>query len=83
MADLDGDGTIDRDELEKALKKLGFYHLSGAQLDAIMKRADEDDNCVSTDYDELVKEAPKTSKTKPSSSSPKNNGAELGFLLGG
>merc|ERR1712100_420043 len=57
MADLDGDGTIDRDELEKALKKLGFYHLSGAQLDAIMKRADEDDNCV-IDYDEFVKEAP-------------------------
>ena len=78
MADLDGDGTIDRDELEKALKKLGFYHLSGAQLDAIMKRADEDDNCV-IDYDEFVKEAPKTLKTNLVKLA-KNNGAELGFL---
>ena len=79
MADLDGDGTIDRDELEKALKKLGFYHLSGAQLDAIMKRADEDDNSSRLrrvreggaqnpeDRHTLVKLA-------------KNNGAELGFL---
>ena len=45
LADLDGDGTVDRDELERALKKLGFYHLSSAQIDAIMNRADEDDNC--------------------------------------
>ena len=51
------DGTVDRDELEKALKKLGFYHLSAGQIDAIMKRADEDDNCV-IDYEEFVKEAP-------------------------
>ena len=45
LADLDGDGTVDRDELERALKKLGFYHLSAKQIDAIMSRADEDDNC--------------------------------------
>ena len=45
LADLDGDGTVDRDELERALKKLGFYHLSAGQIDAIMKSADEDDNC--------------------------------------
>ena len=57
LADLDGDGTVDRDELERALKKLGFYHLSAKQIDAIMSRADEDDNCV-IDYDEFVKEAP-------------------------
>ena len=62
LADLDGDGTVDRDELEKALKKLGFYHLSAGQIDAIMKRADSDENCV-IDYDEFVKEAPKTLKT--------------------
>ena len=78
LADLDGDGTVDRDELEKALKKLGFYHLSAGQIDAIMKRADEDDNCV-IDYDEFVKEAPKTLKTNLVKLA-KNNGAELGFL---
>merc|ERR1712087_878862 len=33
LADENSDGTIDRDELEKALKKLGFYHLKDAQLD--------------------------------------------------
>ena len=78
LADLDGDGTVDRDELERALKKLGFYHLSSAQIDAIMSRADEDDNCV-IDYDEFVKEAPKTLKTNLVKLA-KNNGAELGFL---
>ena len=78
LADLDGDGTVDRDELEKALKKLGFYHLSAGQIDAIMKRADSDENCV-IDYEEFVKEAPKTLKTNLVKLA-KNNGAELGFL---
>ena len=50
-----GDGTVDRDELEKALKKLGFYHLKDAQLDQILQRADDNDDCV-IDYDEFVKE---------------------------
>ena len=43
-----------------------------------MKRADEDDNCV-IDYEEFVKEAPKTLKTNLVKLA-KNNGAELGFL---
>ena len=54
LADLDGDGTVDRDELERALKKLGFYHLSAGQIDAIMKRADEDDNCTARCPDRSV-----------------------------
>ena len=58
IADMDGNGTIDREELQVALRKLGFSHLSDAQIDAIMNRADGDDNCV-IDYDEFVKEAPK------------------------
>ena len=78
LADLDGDGTVDRDELERALKKLGFYHLSAGQIDAIMKRADEDDNCV-IDYEEFVKEAPKTLKTNLVKLA-KDNGSALGFL---
>ena len=54
LADLDGDGTVDRDELERALKKLGFYHLSSGQIDSIMKRADEDDNCNARCPDRIV-----------------------------
>ena len=73
-----GDGTVDRDELERALKKLGFYHLSSAQIDAIMNRADEDDNCV-IDYDEFVDNAPKALKVNLVKLA-KNNGADLGFL---
>ena len=78
IADVDGSGTIDRAELELALKKLGFTHLTESQIDTIMKKADGDDNCV-IDYDEFVKEAPKTLKTNLVKLA-KNNGAELGFL---
>jgi hypothetical protein len=78
LADVDGSGTIDRDELKVALKKLGFTHLKDAQIDQIMKRADDDENCV-IDYEEFVKEAPKTLKTNLVKLA-KNNGAELGFL---
>ena len=46
LADENNDGTISREELEKALKKLGFSHLKGAQIDQILARADADDNCV-------------------------------------
>merc|ERR1719201_3214492 len=38
LADENNDGTIDREELEKALRKLGFYHLKDAQLDQILQR---------------------------------------------
>ena len=78
LADVDGSGTIDRDELKVALKELGFTHLKDAQIDQIMKRADDDENCV-IDYEEFVKEAPKTLKTNLVKLA-KNNGAELGFL---
>ena len=75
---MDGNGTIDRDELKIALRKLGFSHLNDAQIDAIMKRADGDENCV-IDYDEFVKDAPKTLKVNLVKLA-KANGAELGFL---
>lgn len=48
---MDGNGTIDKEELKVALDKLGFSHLSDKQIDAILNRADGDDNCV-IDYDE-------------------------------
>jgi len=78
IADMDGNGSIDRDELKVALDKLGFSHLTDDQVDAILKRADSDDNCE-IDYDEFVKEAPKTLKVNLVKLA-KNNGAELGFL---
>jgi len=78
IADVDGNGTIDREELKIALQKLGFTHLKDAQIDAILKRADDDDNCV-LDYDEFVKEAPKTLKVNLVKLA-KSNGADLGFL---
>ena len=78
IADVDGSGTIDRAELELALKKLGFSHLTEAQIDKIMDKADGDDNCV-IDYDEFVDNAPKTLKTQLVKLA-KNNGADLGFL---
>ena len=78
IADVDGSGTIDREELELALKKLGFSHLTEAQIDKIMDKADSDDNCV-IDYDEFVDNAPKTLKTQLVKLA-KNNGADLGFL---
>ena len=78
IADVDGSGTIDRTELELALKKLGFSHLTEAQIDKIMDKADSDDNCV-IDYDEFIDNAPKTLKTNLVKLA-KNNGAELGFL---
>jgi len=78
LADMDGNGTIDRDELKAALSKLGFTHLKDAQIDKILERADGDDNCV-IDYDEFVAEAPKTLRVNLVKLA-KNNGAELGFL---
>lgn len=78
LADMDGNGTIDRDELKVALRKLGFTHLSDDQVDKILARADADDNCV-IDYDEFVEEAPKTLKVNLVKLA-KNNGADLGFL---
>jgi hypothetical protein len=78
LADKDKSGTIDREELENALYTLGFTHLRDGQIDQILKRADEDDNCV-IDYDEFMAEAPKTLKTNLVKLA-KENGASLGFL---
>ena len=78
IADMDGNGTIDEEELKIALKKLGFSHLKDEQISKILERADGDDNCV-IDYDEFVAEAPKTLKVNLVKLA-KQNGAELGFL---
>ena len=78
LADVDGSGAVDREELKAALLKLGFDHLGDKQIDAILARADADDNCV-IDYDEFVAEAPKTLKVNLVKLA-KSNGSKLGFL---
>ena len=78
LADMDHNGSIDRDELGAALRKLGFSHLSTKQIDQILNRADKDDN-FEIDYDEFVREAPKTLKTNLVKLA-KDNGSALGFL---
>ena len=76
MADLDGDGTIDRDELEKALKKLGLLPLiwGAARRDHEARRRRRQ---ASSTMMNSCKEAPKTLKTNLVKLA-KNNGAELG-----
>lgn len=78
IADMDGNGTIDREELKVALNKLGFTHLKDKQIDGILDRADKDEN-YAIDYEEFVAEAPKTLRVNLVKLA-KSNGAELGFL---
>ena len=78
LADMDGNGTIDKEELKTALYKLGFSHLKDKQIDAILDRGDKDGNYV-IDYDEFIAEAPKTLRVNLVKLA-KSNGSELGFL---
>jgi Ca2+-binding EF-hand superfamily protein len=77
-ADKDGNGTLDREEVEAALKDLGFDFLTEKQIDTLMKRADEDENMV-IDFEEFVKETPTTLR-KSLVMLAKKNGHDLGFL---
>ena len=77
-ADKDGNGTLDKEEVAAALRALGFSHLQEKQIDGILSRADADENEV-IDFEEFVREAPKTLRTNLVKLA-KQNGAELGFL---
>jgi len=79
VADKNGDGKLDTDEVREALHKLGFSWLKDKQVAGILKRADQDNNGV-IDYQEFVAEAPKTLKTNLVKLA-KKNGGELGFLV--
>ena len=59
-----------------ALRALGFSHLQEKQIDGILSRADADENEV-IDFEEFVREAPKTLRTNLVKLA-KQNGAELG-----
>ena len=77
-ADTDGNGTLDKAEVRAALEALGFDFFNDKQVDGIYSRADKDDNEV-IDFEEFVKEAPKTLRTSLVKLA-KKNGHDLGFL---
>merc|ERR1712232_1434965 len=62
LADKDGNGTIDEEELAVAMRALGFDFLKEKQISGIFKRADGDDN-GKLDFEEWQKAAPKTLKS--------------------
>ena len=77
-ADKDGNGTLDKEEVSAALKDLGFGFYNEKQIEQIVNRADTDDNEV-IDFEEFVKETPKTLRTGLIKLA-KQNGHDLGFL---
>jgi hypothetical protein len=77
-ADKDGNGTLDRQEVKDALHAFGFTFIEDKQLDTIFKRADTDKDEV-IDFEEFVKETPKTLRTSLVKLA-KQNGHDLGFL---
>eukprot|EP00594_Rhizosolenia_setigera_P005350 CAMPEP_0178942904 /NCGR_PEP_ID=MMETSP0789-20121207/2266_1 /TAXON_ID=3005 /ORGANISM="Rhizosolenia setigera, Strain CCMP 1694" /LENGTH=225 /DNA_ID=CAMNT_0020622391 /DNA_START=169 /DNA_END=846 /DNA_ORIENTATION=- len=78
LIDKDGDGKIDSDELKEAVSALGFSWLQEKQINGILKRADTN-NDGQVDYEEFIKEAPKTLKTNLVKLA-KKNGGDMGLL---
>jgi hypothetical protein len=78
IADKNGDGTIDDDEMSAALDSLGFSWLSDKQVSAVIKRADKDKNGV-IDVQEFKDGAPKTLKANLTKLA-KKNGTDLGLM---
>jgi len=77
-ADEDGNGTLDKAEVKAALNALGFNFIEDKQVNTIFKRADTDGDEV-IDFEEFVKETPKTLRTSLVKLA-KQNGHDLGFL---
>lgn len=77
IADVDSDGTIDKEELTTALQSLGFT-LKDKQINGIFERADADSN-GRIDMNEWIANAPKTLSTNLIKLA-KKNGGDLGFL---
>lgn len=78
LADKNGDGTIDEEELTVALKALGFDFLKEKEIAKIFDKADGDKNGA-LDFEEWSKAAPPTLK-KNLTKLAKKNGHDLGFL---
>lgn len=78
-ADKDGNGKLEEQELAAALRALGFEWVQEKQVKGILKRADANENGA-IEFDEFLKEAPKTLRTNLIKLA-KKNGGELGFLV--
>lgn len=78
VADRNGNGQIELQELERALGTLGLSWLKEKQIQGIFQRADGDDKGYIT-MEEWMTEAPKALKTNLVKLA-KTNGRELGFL---
>ena len=78
-ADSDHNGSLDREEVQAAVKALGFSWLDGEKIDGVVSRADVDKNAV-IDFEEFCKETPKTLRTNMIKLA-KQNGNDLGFLV--
>jgi len=78
LADKNGDGTIDEEELTVALNALGFDFLKEKEIAKIFKKADGDDN-GKLDFEEWQEAAPKVLKGNLVKLA-KKNGHDLGFL---
>lgn len=78
VADKNGDGLIQEDELKQVFQALHFSWLQDKQVKGILNRADSDENGV-IDMEEWLKEAPKTLRTNLIKLA-KTNGGELGLL---
>lgn len=79
LADRDNSGTIEQHELQAALGALGFDWLQDKQVSKIFERADTDANGA-IDFDEWMREAPKTLRTNLIKLA-KKNGDGMGLLV--
>eukprot|EP00522_Entomoneis_paludosa_P003629 CAMPEP_0172468450 /NCGR_PEP_ID=MMETSP1065-20121228/61281_1 /TAXON_ID=265537 /ORGANISM="Amphiprora paludosa, Strain CCMP125" /LENGTH=205 /DNA_ID=CAMNT_0013225841 /DNA_START=12 /DNA_END=629 /DNA_ORIENTATION=+ len=79
VADKNGNGQIEEEELELALKTLGFKWLQRKQIQGIFARAGGKEKGYIT-MEEWMSEAPKTLKTNLVKLA-KTNGGDLGFLV--
>lgn len=76
--DVNKTGTIDEQELQTTLQKLGFEWIQGKQAKGILERADTDGNGY-LDMSEWMTELPKTLRTNLIKLA-KKNGGDLGLL---
>merc|ERR1719478_1974327 len=75
QADKDKNGTIDKQELQEAMQKLGFDWMDEKRIDKFIKKADDNKDEV-LQYEEFAKTSPKFLKQSLLKLA-KKNGADL------